>query len=281
MNKKNSPWLLLAPFLIFEVLLVIAPLVFVIWQSLHAVSPDYEILPEWTLDNYRRAFNPAYLPILARTFLYAGGATLTALCLGYPVAYYIALKARRWRGALLILMMLPFWTSYLVRTYAWMTLLQTVGVINRLLLSLGFIEQPLHMLNTPWAVVLGLTYGFIPFATLPIFVALDHLDTRLIDAARDLGASDWEVFRRVIWPLSLPGVVAGSMLTFVPALGDFVAADLLGSPDDQMIGNLIQQQYLGSFNWPFGSALSLVLIVMMTVAVVAYSKLDPDSEKAQ
>jgi spermidine/putrescine transport system permease protein len=275
---KRSPWLLLAPFLTFELLFVVAPLISVIWQSLHPVSPDYEILPRWTLENYARALDPVYLPVLLRTLLYAGLATFMALCLGYPLAYYIALKAGRRKPLLLLLLMLPFWTSYLVRTYAWMTLLQTDGIVNGLLMSVGLIEQPLQMLNTSGAVILGLTYGFIPFATLPIYVALEHLDTRLLEAARDLGASDWGVFRHVVWPLSLPGVVAGSLLTFVPALGDFVAADLLGSPDDQMIGNLIQQQYLGSFNWPFGSALSLLLIVLMTAGVIAYSKIDVDGD---
>lgn len=273
---KRSPWMLLAPFLLFEALFVLLPLFSVIWQSFHAISPDYEVLPNWTLENYKRALDPVYLPVVLRTFIYAGTSTFLALLLGYPLAYYIALKAGRSKAPLLLLLMLPFWTSYLIRTYAWMTLLQTDGVLNRLLLSLGLVSEPLQILNTPGAVILGLTYGFIPFATLPIYVALEHLDVRLIEAARDLGASDWEVFRRVIWPLSLPGVLAGGLLSFVPALGDFVAADLLGGPDDQMIGNLIQQQYLASFNWPFGSALSLLLIILMTGAVFAYAKLDSD-----
>lgn len=274
---KKSPWLLLAPFLLFELLLVIGPLLSVVWQSLHPMSPDYEILSNWTLDNYRRALDPVYLPTLLRTFFYAGCATLFSLLLGYPVAYFIALKAGPRKTLFLVLLMLPFWTSYLVRTYAWMTLLQTEGVLNRVLLGLGLLDQPLQMLNTPGAVILGLTYGFLPFATLPIFVTLEHLDKRLLEAARDLGANPWEVFRRVVWPLSRPGVVAGGLLTFVPALGDFVSADILGGPDDQMIGNLIQQQYLGSFNWPFGSALSMVVIVLMGAAVVAYARLDGEA----
>lgn len=274
---KRSAWVLLAPFLLFEVFLVIGPLVSVIWQSLHPMSSEYDILPAWTLENYRRALDPVYLPVLSRTFIYASAATLLSLLLGYPLAYYIALHAGRRKTVFLVLLMLPFWTSYLVRTYAWMTLLQTEGVLNRLLLALGVLSEPMQMLNTPGAVILGLTYGFLPFATLPIFVALEHLDTRLLEAARDLGASPWEVFSKVVWPLSRPGVVAGALLTFVPALGDFVSADLLGGPDDQMVGNLIQQQYLGAFNWPFGSALSMVIIVLMGGAVVAYARLDEET----
>ncbi|HIB64355.1 MAG TPA: ABC transporter permease [Phycisphaerales bacterium] len=276
--NRYRPWLLLAPFLIFDLLLVLAPLSTVVWQSLHIVSPDYEMLPGLTLANYKRALDPAYLPALSRSFLYAGTSTFLALLLGYPLAYFIALKAGRYRSTLLVLLMLPFWTSYLVRTYAWMTLLQTEGVINGLLLKLHLIEQPLHMLNTSGAVILGLTYCFLPFATLPIYVALEGLDTRLLEAAEDLGANAWQTFRSVIWPLSLPGVVAGGILSFVPAVGDFVSADILGGPDDHMIGNVIQQQYLGSFNWPFGSALSMLMIVLMGLAMMVYVKTEERGE---
>ena len=156
--NRYRPWLLLAPFLIFDLLLVLAPLSTVVWQSLHVISPDYEMLPGFTLANYKRALDPAYLPALSRSFIYAGTSTFLALLLGYPLAYFIALRAGRHRSTLLVLLMLPFWTSYLVRTYAWMTLLQTEGVINGLLLKIHLIEQPLQMLNTSGAVILGLTY---------------------------------------------------------------------------------------------------------------------------
>ena len=276
--KNWRPWLLLAPFLLFDLVLVLGPLSTVIWQSLHTVSPEYEMLPNLTLENYRRALDPAYLPALGRSFLYAGTSTLLALLMGYPLAYFIALRAGRYRSFYLILLMLPFWTSYLVRTYAWMTLLQTEGVINGLLLHLHIVQEPLQMLNTPGAVILGLTYCFLPFATLPIYVALEGLDQRLLEAAQDLGADAWETFRTVIWPLSLPGVVAAGLLSFVPALGDFVSADLLGGPDDHMIGNVIQQQYLGSFNWPFGSALSVLVIALMAIAMLIYIRNDSEAK---
>ena len=191
---RKTPWKLLAPFILFELCFILAPLCSVIWQSFHPVSPDYEILPQWTLANYRKALDPANLPILGRTFLYAGSASFLALILGYPVAYFIALKAGRRKNLFLILLMLPFWTSYLIRTYAWMTILQTDGLLNYLLLSVGIVSEPLQLLNTPGAVILGLTYGFIPFATLPIFVSLEQMDKRLIDAARDLGANDFQIF---------------------------------------------------------------------------------------
>ncbi|MGE0488844.1 MAG: ABC transporter permease [Vulcanimicrobiota bacterium] len=272
-TKRWAPWLLLAPFLLWNVCFVLGPLLTVVLQSLHPMSDEYEILSSWTLSNYQRALSVDYLPTLLRSVLYAGLTTVLCLLLGYPLAYTIALYGGKRRSTLLILIMLPFWTSYLVRTYAWMTLLQTEGLLNSLLLSLGLVTEPIQMLNTPGAVVLGLTYALLPFATLPIYVALEHLDRSLLDAAVDLGASSFKTFWTVILPLSLPGVVAGSLLTFVPAMGDFVTPDLLGGPDTQMIGNLIQQQYLGLFDWPFGSALSLVLIVLMAVGVMAYNTL--------
>ncbi len=276
--KSWRPWVLVAPLLLFNLFLVLAPLTSVLWQSLHLMGPEYETLPGLSLENYRRALDPAYIPALSRSFLYAGTSTLLALLLGYPLAYTIAQHGGRYRGGLLILLMLPFWTSYLVRTYAWMTLLQTDGIINTTLLTMGLIAEPLRMLNTPGAVILGLTYGFLPFATLPIYVALEGMDRRLLDASQDLGATPWQTFRTVVWPLSLPGVIAGALLSFVPALGDFVSADLLGGPDDQMIGNVIQQQFLGSFNWPFGSALSFVIIVLMGLSVLFYIRTEEKAE---
>lgn len=271
MNRWR-PWILLAPFLLFDLLMVIGPLCVVVWQSFHAIGPDYEVQSGLTLANYKRALDPAYLPALGRSFLYAGTSTTLAICLGYPLAYFIANQKPAKKSLLLILVMLPFWTSYLVRTYAWMTLLQTEGVINGLLLKLHIVEQPLQMLNTPGAVILGLTYCFLPFATLPIFVSLDGLDRRLLEASSDLGASGWQTFKSVILPLSAPGVMAAALLSFVPAVGDFVSADLLGGPDDHMIGNVIQQQYLGSFNWPFGSALSMLFIGLMVLSMFFYAK---------
>jgi ABC-type spermidine/putrescine transport system permease subunit I len=176
---------------------------------------------------------------------------------------------------------LPFWTSYLLRAYAWMTVLQTDGLLNNALMKLHVIAQPLELLQTPLAVVLGLTYGFLPFATLPIYTRLEQLDRGLLEAAADLGASPFQVFRKVIWPLSLPGVIAGSLMTFVPALGDFVTPDLMGGPRQQMIGNLIEQQFLALFDWPMGSALSLSLMAIMITSVFAYQRFtggEPESE---
>ena len=265
--------LLVAPFLLWNVTFVLLPLLSVLALSFHKMSTDYEVLPGWSLDNFRQALQPAMLPTVEHSLLYACSTTALCMLLGYPLALFIALYGGKNRSRYLILIVLPFWTSYLIRMSAWSNLLQTNGLINSILLHLGWISQPLQLLNRPETVVLGLTYGFLPFATLPIYVSLEQLDRSLLDAANDLGASPWHTFRTVIFPLSLPGVISGSLITFVPAMGDFVTPDLLGGPETQMIGNSIQQQFLSLFNWPFGSALSLLLMLFMTLSLVAYQKL--------
>ena len=265
--------LLVAPFLLYVLTFFVLPLGSVVVLSTERVNEEYQVVPAWTLDNYRQVLDAENLPILLRSARYAALTTLFCLLAGYPLAWFIARHGGRHKALLLLLVMLPFWTSYLIRIFSWMTLLQTEGLLNGLLLYLGLIREPLPLLNTPFSVVLGLTYGFLPFATLPLFVALDRLDGTLLEAAADLGARPATTFWKVVFPLSLPGVVAGCLLTFVPAMGDFVTPEILGGVETQMIGNLIQQQYLASYNWPFGSALSLVLMALMLASIMAFLKL--------
>ncbi len=265
--------LLVAPFLLYVLTFFVLPLGSVVVLSTERVNEEYQVVPAWTLDNYRQVLDAENLPILLRSARYAAMTTFFCLLAGYPLAWFIARHGGRHKALLLLLVMLPFWTSYLIRIFSWMTLLQSEGLLNSLLLSLGLIREPLPLLNTPFSVVLGLTYGFLPFATLPLFVALDRLDGTLLEAAADLGARPATTFWKVVFPLSLPGVVAGCLLTFVPALGDFVTPEILGGVETQMIGNLIQQQYLASYNWPFGSALSLVLMALMLASIMAFLKL--------
>jgi spermidine/putrescine transport system permease protein len=259
--------------LLWNFTFVLLPLLNVLTLSFHPLSGDYDVLPTWTLANFREALQPAMLPTLLRSLCYAISTTGLCMLLGYPLAYCIALYGGKHRSRLLIMIVLPFWTSYLIRTSAWITLLQTHGTLNALLLHLHLLKEPLQMLNQPFTVILGLTYGFLPFATLPIYVALEQLDRSLLDAANDLGASGWQTFRTVVFPLSLPGVISGSLITFVPAMGDFVTPELLGGPQTQMIGQTIQQQFLGLFNWPLGAAFSLLLMGFMTVSLVLYQRL--------
>jgi len=227
------------------------------------------VVPGFTLENYRRFFDPLYLEVLRRTVVWSLVCTVACLIVGYPVAYVIA-RARRWRQWLLFLVVLPFWTSFLVRTFAMIFLLRDSGLVNAILLRIGVIDQPVALLYTPFAVMLGLVYGFLPLMILPIYASLEKLDDSLLEAAEVLGARPLARFTRVIFPLSLPGVAAGCLLTFIPALGSFVTSDLLGGAKQVMIGNLIQNQFTVARNWPFGSAAAIVVMGLVLLAVTGY-----------
>lgn len=221
----------------------------------------------WSTAALARLLDPIYLEVLLRSLWLAALATLVALLLAYPMALVIT-RAGRWRGALLFLVVLPFWTSFLVRTYAMIFLLRDSGAINQLLLALGIVDAPVQLLYTPGAVLFGLVTGFLPFAVLPIHASLEKLDPALDEAAAALGATGWRRFVRVTWPLSLPGVIAGGLLVFVPALGAFLTPDLLGGAKVMLVGNLVQNQFTTARHWPFGSALSLVLLGVVLVAML-------------
>ncbi len=235
------------------------------------------VYPGWTTVHVLRLFDPLYLAVVGRSVVMATLTTVLALAFGYPVAALIA-RASRWRPVLLLLVVLPLWTSFLVRTYATIFLLRDTGALNSLLLWLHVIHQPLRMLYTPGAVLFGLVTGSLPFMVLPIYGSLERLDPTLLEAAEVLGAGEWRQFVRVTWPLTLPGVVVGTILVFVPALGSFLPSDLLGGARVMLIGNLIQNQFTSARNWPFGSALSLLLVVAMLLATVVRSRFAKDAE---
>jgi spermidine/putrescine transport system permease protein len=225
--------------------------------------------PGFTLEHYRRFIDPLYLEILQRTFVWSIACTVICLLLGYPVAYLIA-RGGRWKNLLLFLVVLPFWTSFLVRTFSMIFLMRDTGLLNTWLLRLGLAEDPVTMLYTPFAVMVGLVYGFLPFMILPIYASLEKLDLSLLEAAEVLGARPAARFRRVTLPLSMPGVVAGCLLVFIPALGSFLTSDLLGGAKQMMIGNLVQNQFSAARNWPFGSAASFIVTTLVLVAVMVY-----------
>ena len=220
--------------------------------------------------NYLKVFDPLYLEIIIRTFIIATINTLICLALGYPLAYFIAFKGRRWRNVLILLVMIPFWTSLLIRAYSWVVILGGNGVANRSLQFLGITDEPLTLIFTPQAVAMGLAYSYLPFMILPLYAALEKFDVRLKEAAQDLGASRWHTFWRVTFPMSMPGVIAGSILVFIPSAGEFVVPDLLGGSRTLMTGNLIQQQFLNARDWAFGSALSIMLAVLLLGAIMYY-----------
>jgi spermidine/putrescine transport system permease protein len=226
----------------------------------------------FTFEHYGRFFDPLYLEVLRRTFLWALACTLICLGLGYPVAYAIS-RSGRWSHLLLFLVVLPFWTSFLVRTFALIFLLRDTGLINQGLLALGLIREPVPLLYTPFAVVVGLVYGFMPFMILPIYASLEKLDPALLEAAEMLGARPRARFWQVTLPLSMPGVVAGCLLVFIPALGSFLTPDLLGGAKEMMIGNLVQNQFSAARNWPFGSAASFIVMALVLVALWIYLRI--------
>jgi len=231
---------------------------------------------EWTfsLTNYAHLSDPLYLRIYGRSLALALATTIVCLLLGYPLAYSIARAPLRWQGVWLLLVMIPFWTNFLVRTYAWMFILRTEGLMNQLLVNLGVMTQPIELLYSDWAILIGLVYGYLPFMVLPLYAAMERLDSSVVEAAWDLYATGWSVFWRVVLPLTKPGVVAGCILVFIPSLGAFITPDLLGGAKTMMIGNLIQHEYLVVRDWPLGSAISFSLMALVLLGVLAYFKTD-------
>jgi spermidine/putrescine transport system permease protein len=271
-------WALLTPGLLWLLLFFAAPLAVLLGYSVMHRGTYGGVAPGFTLEHYRRFFDPLYLAVAWRTLWISLATTGLCLLLGYPVAYVIA-RAGRWRNALLFLVILPFWTSFLVRTYAIIVLLREGGVVNATLMGLGLTGAPLDLLYTPGAVLAGLVYGFLPFMILPIYASLERMDLDLFDAAEALGARAPSRFLRVTLPLSLPGVAAGSLLVFIPSLGAFLTPDLLGGAKTMMLGNLVQNQFGPARNWPFGAAISFALMGVVFVGLLAWLRVR-DAEAA-
>ena len=260
MNRLRALFLL--PAWAFTLLLFLGPLLIIVAYSLRTKGVYGVVGPPWTLENYVRLFDPLYGVILLRSFLMAAVSTLGCLSLAFPLAYYIARSGRR-KTLLLNLVMLPFWTSFLVRTYAWMFLLRDTGLINSALLAAGLITEPLPLLYNDGAVIVGLIYGYLPFAVLPLYSNLERLDKSLLEAAADLGARPWQTLLHIVLPLTAPGLRAAGVLVFIPCLGAYLTPDLLGGGKSMMIGNLVQNQFTSARDWPFGSALSLALMAIV------------------
>ena len=271
-NARVRTMALLSPATLWLVLFFLLPLLFVAVSSFMSRGPGGQPVAPITLDQYERTFT-VFAPVLWRSVRVALLATVISLLLGYPLAFYISQRRNpKLRLLLLFLVLLPFWTNFLVRTYALITLLQRDGILNGLLQSLGVISEPLQMLFTSSAVMAGLVYGYLPFMILPIYASVESLDRRYVEAAHDLGANDFTTFWRVILPLTMPGVVAGCILVFIPAIGAYITPDLMGGTRGLMIGNLIQSQFGGRGNIPLGSAVSMVLLVFVFVSVLVYTR---------
>jgi spermidine/putrescine transport system permease protein len=253
---------LMAPGLGWLALFLLVPCLLVLGLSFFERGVYGGIDYIFTFENYRRAVDPLYRSILLNSAWIAFLATLVSALIGYPAAYAIVKAPERWQSALLVLIMLPFWSNYLIRTYAWIVLLNREGLINRALAGLGATE-PLPLLYNDFAIVLGLVYGYLPFMVLAIYASLSRLDPALLEQSADLGASPVSTFLRITLPLTLPGVAAGSVFVFVLSIGNFITPDLLGGGRRLMVGNLIYKQFLSARDWPFGSALAFLLIALM------------------
>ncbi|HMI28411.1 MAG TPA: ABC transporter permease [Gaiellaceae bacterium] len=271
-NRNLTPYLLLAPGLLYLALFFVVPLGFLAYQSLESGSFDVGYSFTWAWGNYWDAIHN-YRGHFIRSLEYAGIATLLALVLSYPLAYWIAFRGGRWKNLLLLIIVAPFFVTYLIRTLAWETILADQGPVVGFLRDVGILGNDGRLLATSTAVVAGITYNFFPFMALPLYVSLEQMDGRLIEAAQDLYASKWKAFVRVTLPLSLPGVVAGTLLTFIPAAGDFINAQLLGSPRNHMIGNVIQSKFLELTDYPAAASMSFVLMAAILLMVALYARL--------
>lgn len=249
------------------------PLLIVVAVSFASRSTYGQVIFHWTLNNYVRFFEPLYIQIFASTLFTAVVTTLFTFALGYPIAYTIAMiMPKRWQQMGIILVMIPFWINFLIRSYAWVIILRAQGLVNTFLLHLGVIEVPMILLYNDYAVMLGMVYALLPFMILPIYVSLEQMDKRLLEAASDLGAKPFTAFRKVTLPLTMPGVAAGSILVFISSLGMFVVPDVMGGAKSALIGNVIQDQFLTARDWPFGSSLSIILAILALLLIVLYYK---------
>jgi spermidine/putrescine transport system permease protein len=263
--ERLRAWCLL-PARIWMAALFAAPFAIVVFYSFLTRGTYGGLGLPWTAENYQRMLDPLYLGILLRSFGMAAATTAICVALGFPLALFIS-RAGRWKNIYLQLVILPFWTSFLVRLYAWLFLLRDTGLINTALQRLGLIHDPLPLLYNDGAVLLGLVYGYLPFMVLPVYATLERLDPALAEAAADLGAKPWSTLLHVTLPLSRPGIRAGSILVFIPALGAYLTPDLLGGGRTVMIGNLVQNQFTTARDWPFGAALSVGLMALVGALV--------------
>ena len=289
-KDKSEACLLLSPAIFWLCVFFLLPLGILLIYSF--CMPDSSsangIAWYFTFDNYIKVLNPKWSsepdfvdlkPILLRSVWLALINTFVCLIVGYPMAYYISKQSNKVKNILLILVILPFWTNFLVRTYAWIIILRDGGLINTILINSGLIDEPLRLIHTKGAVIAGLVYGYLPFMVLPLYVSIEKINNSYFEAASDLGANHFQTFMRIMLPLTFPGIIAGSILVFVPSLGAFVTPDMLGGAKVMMIGNSIKTQYLTIRNWPLGSALSFIILVIVLFVLYFYVRYGDKEEE--
>jgi spermidine/putrescine transport system permease protein len=274
-----GPWLCVAPMLGWLVLFVVIPTLMLVVVSFCERDALGRVVFSFNIENYIRAFDWKWLRILGVSVWYAFLTTVICMVLGYPVAYFIGRSSERWRGLLIMLVMIPFWTSFLIRTYAWISILSQDGLLNGLLMSLQITTTPISFMYTPFAIVLGLVYNFLPFMILPIYTSVEKLDGSLIEAAYDLGARPARVFAQVVLPLTKPGIAAGILLVFVPAIAMFAITTLMGGGANPTIGEVIQNQFTKARNQPFGAALGVLLLILFFFSLWLSSRLRREEDR--
>lgn len=264
--------LLVWPAIIWLSLFLVVPTLFVVLYSFLQNGTYGRVVYSFTLEHFARFLEPLYLKILWDTLVVSILTTIFCLLMGYPLAYTITRVNRKWQSILLLLVMVPFWINFLVRSYAWVIILRSQGLINTILMKIGIISEPLQLLYTPESVLIGMVYALLPFMVLPVYVSIEKMDRRMLEAAYDLGASPLKAFWNITLPQTMPGIIAGSILVFVPSLGMFVVPDIMGGAKSALIGNVIENQFRSAQNWPFGSALSIIVILFSLILIYIYSR---------
>lgn len=270
-RRRAVPYWLMTPAGVYLLVFLVLPMAILVYTSLQSGGIFGGLRFTWAWENYTDGL-AQYRVQFMRSVVISGVVTVACLLLAYPMTYWIAFYGQRWKSSILLLILVPFFVSYVIRTVQWRFMLGDSGLIFGPLKSLGLLPEGFRVLATPFAVVAGITYNYLPFTALPLYVALERIDKSLVEAAKDLYATKWQAFRRVVWPLSLPGVFAAFLLTFVPATGDYVNASVLGGPGTRMIGNIIQETFLQSVNYPLAAALSVILMVVMLVLATIYAR---------
>jgi spermidine/putrescine transport system permease protein len=272
-KKQYSKFITVGPVSLWMFMFIVIPLIYILFISFMQRDMDGGILYSPTIENYTRMFKPIYFSIFRDSIYIAFLTTIFALIFGYPFVYFAAKIRKKLRILVLVLIIFPFWTNSLIRTYSWMVLLRSEGIINHILIYLGIIKEPFKMLYTYGAVIIGMVYTLFPFMVLPLYNSIEKMDRSYLEAAKDLGAGRWKAFKTITLPLTMPGIVAGSILVFITSIGLFFISDLMGGSKVMLIGNLIKNQFLQARDWPFGAALSIVMIGLSLVFIGAYIKL--------
>ncbi len=278
MKKKDKWWLCVVPLYLFTLLFVLGPMIYMVAISFATNKDTYGFTWDLTLDNYRKILDPVYIQCFVQSFQLAISTTVLVVLIGYPFGYFMAKLSDKWKKRIMFLIMVPFWTSSLLRMYGWIIILQAKGVLNAVLQGLGLIEKPMKLLYSYPAVLVGMVYALLPFMMLAVYSSVEKMDWSLVEAARDLGASPARAFWTVTFKLTLPGLLSGVILTFVPSMGLFFISDILGGNKIVLVGSLIQDQLTRGSNWPFAAALAVVLMVMTSLLLYLYRRVAHTSE---